>query len=179
MSSLKQKLKQKKRKRPPKPTTTDDDDDDALIAKLEKKLGGRKKAKDDDPLADLIGGDDSSSDAESVEQEETTEAHYAPREGQDIYGRPTDQKWVPPSLRRRLDNNEAPAEVGDVLRGALNKVSDTNIDATSDAICGAYARFPANDVHAFVSSHMRETCVHGAQNMEALVPPYAAVMAAA
>ena len=174
MSSLKQKLlKKKKRKRPPKPTTTDDeDDDDALIAKLEKKLGGRKKAKDDDPLADLIGGDDSSSDdAESIEQEETTDAHYAPREGQDIYGRPTDKKWVPPSLRRRL-NNEAPTEeVGDVLRGALNKVSDTNIDATSDAICGAYAKFPANDVHAFVSSHMRETCVHGAQNMEALVPP--------
>ena len=179
MSSLKQKLKQKKRKRPPKPTTTDeDDDDDALIAKLEKKLGGRKKAKDDDPLADLIG-DDSSDDAESIEQEETTAAHYAPQEGQDIYGRPTDKKWVPPSLRRRLNNDNTPTAVGDVLRGALNKVSDTNIDATSDAICGAYAKFPANDVHAFVSSHMRETCVHGAQNMEALVPPYAAVIAAA
>ena len=180
MSSLKQKLKQKKRKRPPKPTTTDeDDDDDALIAKLEKKLGGRKKAKDDDPLADLIGGDDSSSDAESIQQEETTDAHYAPQEGQDIYGRPTDKKWVPPSLRRRLNNDNTPTAVGDVLRGALNKVSDTNVDATSEAICGAYSKFPANDVHAFVSSHMRETCVHGAQNMEALVPPYAAVMAAA
>ena len=177
MSSLKQKLKQKKRKRPPKPTPTDDDDDDALIASLEKKLGGRKKAKDDDPLADLIG--DESSDDESIEKEETTEAHYAPQAGQDIYGRPTDQKWVPPSLRRRLDTNEAPAAVGDVLRGALNKVSDTNIETTADAICGAYSKFPANDVHAFVSSHMRDTCVHGAQNMEALVPPYAAVMAAA
>ena len=180
MSSLKQKFKQKKRKRPPKPTTTDDDDDDdALIAKLEKKLGGRKKSGEDDPLADLIGDDSSSDDAESIEQEETTAAHYAPQEGQDIYGRPTDQKWVPPSLRRRLDNNEAPAAVGDVLRGALNKVSDANIDATSEAICGAYAKFPANDVHAFVARHMRDTCVHGAQNMEALVPPYAAVMAAA
>ena len=137
MSSLKQKLKQKKRKRPPKPTTTDeDDDDDALIAKLEKKLGGRKKANDDDPHADPIGGDDSSSAAESIEQEETTEAHYAPQEGQDIYGRPTDQKWVPPSLRRRLNNDNTPTAVGDVLRGALNKVSDTNIDATSEAICG-------------------------------------------
>ena len=180
MSSLKQKLKQKKRKRPPKPTTTDEDDDDALIARLEKKLGGRKKSGEDDPLADLIGGDDSSSDdAESIEQEETTAAHYAPQEGQDIYGRPTDRKWVPPSLRRRLDTNEAPSKVGDVLRGALNKVSDTNIETTADAICGAYANFPANDVHAFVARHMRDTCVHGAQNMEALVPPYAAVMAAA
>ena len=135
------------------------------------------KAKDDDPLADLIGGDDSSSDAESIEQEETTAAHYAPG-GQDIYGGPR-TKWVPPSLRRRLNNDNTPTAVGDVLRGALNKVSDTNVDATSTPICGAYAKFPANDVHAFVSSHMRETCVHGAQNMEALVPPYAAVMAAA
>ena len=74
--------------------------------------------------------------------------------------------------KARLNNDNTPTAVGDVLRGALNKVSRySNIDATSEAICAAYAKFPANDVHAFVSSHMRETCVHGAQNMEALVPP--------
>ena len=171
MSSLKQKVQKKRKARAPP-----EDDDDALIAALEKKLGGKKQAQDD-PFAELGGGDDASEDDAVPEAEPTTEAHYAPRAGQDIYGRQKGEKWVPPSLRRR--RADAPErDLGEVLRGPLNKVSDATIVETAEAVCGAYATFPANDVHAFVSKHLRDTCVHGAQNMGALVPPYAAVIAA-
>ena len=107
---------QKKRKRPPKPTTTDDDDDDALIAKLEE---ARRPQEARRRPAHRPYWNDSSSDAESRGQRKRPGALRA--EDKDIYGRPTDKVGAA-LFKRRLNNDNTPTEVGDVLRGALNKV---------------------------------------------------------
>ena len=122
-----------------------------------------------------------------------TTLHYAPTDGQDLYGRPTGGgaaaaggAWVPPSRRARLAASgaaaAAPADASltSALRGALNRISDATAGAAARAIADAYAGHPAARVNASVVDGCVDACLHDRQFMgSTLIPPYAAAVAAA
>ena len=160
--------------------------------------------------SDSDGGLDDDDDDASNASDDTDEDHdnalvYRPASGEDIYGNKIDSgsgdtakptKYVPPHLRKKLQETEANSDNGndDVadtsskadpetilhikrsMNNSLNRLSENTIESVSKSLSSLYSQHPFHDINDCLWANMRLACIPPHAVMSGLIPLYVAAL---
>jgi len=187
-------------------------------------MGSNESMDSDDGGGDDRNNDESddegSSDSEEDDLPVDTADHdvsltYRPSSGEDIYGNKIDvsqtgaakpSKYVPPHLRKKLNQEQAADSVDDVantdatatptasttiiaadpetirniqrsLNNSLNRLSDQTLESVSKSIATLYSQYPFHDINDCLWKNIQLACVPPHMIMSGLTPLYIGAMA--
>jgi len=159
--------------------------------------------------SDSDGGfddDDTSNASDDTDEDHDNALTYRPTSGEDIYGNKIDggsgdtakpTKYVPPHLRKKLQETEGSGEDGNgtavadapskadpetilqikrSLNNSLNRLSENTIESVSKSLSSLYSQHPFHDINDCFWENMRLACVPPHAVMSGLIPLYVAAM---
>jgi len=164
---------------------------------------GSDSASDSDGHSD---DDDTSNASDDTDDDHDNALTYRPTSGEDIYGNKIDSgsgdkakptKYVPPHLRKKLQETEGSGEDGNgtadadapskadpetilqikrSLNNSLNRLSENTIESVSKSLSSLYSQHPFHDINDCLWENMRLACVPPHAVMSGLIPLYVAAM---
>ena len=143
--------------------------------------GGPIDAADSESEASSEGEEDAD---DAQDEEERKRDFYAPSSGEDIYGRQTSGKYVPPSLKRKLEAMAPSGARQEQLRGLkrevtrlLNRMGESTLTPTLKGCSALFSSYASGDCVDVLVDAMLRSAEGGGQLQKSVMPIYGALAA--